>query len=406
MEVLVIYDTNFKNWFNKKLVNSKKFNIEHFLYDNQSIDFIFEYIKKFNNIVFVLRNGDYLSTFPLKEVLVKIKNVKNETKNLINICFSHELNLFTFQDTSDKLLSQNEYSNKDIEIQTLYKNEYGLTQISCLINNDNVIFDKSIFPSSYIGLVDFIEKLFNNKNKKFLKGKHRFGINVNRHTPERFKLVKEILSEPLQNSELITISKSKLFIGQCPPVFNKEQLDILLKNENDYIKIYADTIYTANSNNGKFITSKDLEYWEDGYKLFSQSKIEIILETFNYLPNIENWQLMFTEKTLKSLWAGKPMLFSDPISFQLFKKWGFKIDNELYGMELISLFENFKKSDLKNSNLWIVPFVKRLKEIDKMNDNEFNEIYLNSLKISDRNKKEILNWDLWYNNIDKWFLNK
>jgi hypothetical protein len=130
------------------------------------------------------------------------------------------------------------------------------------------------------------------------------------------------------------------------------------------------------------------------------SKIEIVMETFNVLTELSEWQGMFTEKILKPILAAKPMLISDPFTFNLFKQWGFEVDNALYGENLLTAYSRHTNGSLDYMNT----FVGRLQEIDLLGETEFNDLYSNSLKIAMRNRQKIKEWQWWYEDIDRFFV--
>lgn len=427
-KILIIYDLYFEEWYRKSFITSTQYEIKNIFLENIDYDLILKEIEQFENIVLILQNGHMSTKFSLDIMMEKLNENNIKPKNIVKVCFSNELNLYTFHNLSDKHQKHVRTAEIDLDLQLKYKNDYNIRQLSCLINNEVTIFDPSIWPTSFTHLVGNIENLFDNENRDFLKSKNRFGININRKTFERLALVKMILNEELVNPELITITNSKSYIGQTPCFFNQKQLDILLKNEKDYINIYA---YTMNDYNGvpTYETTHTIKFWQDGYRIFCESKIDIVMETFNHLPDMQDWQMMFTEKTLKPVWAAKPMLVSDPMTFKLFEKWGFEIDEKLYGEQLLNEFRSFEKDDefktvdsptkglttFGNNNMnhkyknnvqrWLTSFANRLIEIDRMEEKEFNELYENSLIISLNNRQKLKNWDKWYNNIEKWFLN-
>jgi hypothetical protein len=399
--IIAIYDNNFKDWYDIKLINSK-LPIEHLLFENQSINFLYDKVKNFECIIFLLENGYHGTKFPFEELLIKLKN----TKKLVKICFSNELNLYNFHNLADKQQTHISVANNDYAEQEKYKNKYNVKHISCLINNPNVIYEPSIYLSSFKYLdKNVVELFFNNNKKEFLNGNCRFGIMVNRKSKERYELIKNILNEPLYNDEFITITNAKAYASQIPCYFNNEQMKILVKNSETNITIHPYQINEVKGNK-QYETTFTKNYWEDGYAMFCKSKIEVVTETFNHIKDMQEWQYMLTEKTLKTLWAGKPMLHYDPISFQLFETWGFEIDKELYGDDLVNLFKNFDKNYIQNTKKWLIPFTNRLKEIDKISENVFNKMYNNSILIAERNRQKVISWEMWYDNIEKWFDNE
>jgi hypothetical protein len=399
-DILIIYDKTFIKWYEEGLINSK-LTIKKIYYNEQTIEELINVVNEYKNIVLLTENSFYKENrFPVGELLEKI-NITDK-KNILQVILSNELNIYTFMDDSNKAKNPKKIIEYDYNLQKKYIQNYNLKILSCLINNQNVIFEPSIFPSSFIYLVGHVNELFNHNQKDFINSECRFGIMVNRKSKERFFLLKNLLKEPLHNKEFITLSNSKSYASQIPCFFDFDAMNTILKNSEENIKIRPYQINEVKGNK-QYEDTMTIEYWKDGYNMFNKSKIEIVLETFNCNDYMEEWQYMFTEKTLKSLWAGKPLLYFDPMSFQLFEKWEFETDENLYGKDLVELFRNFDKKDIKITEKWLVPFVNRLKEIDKMSNDTFNEMYQDSVLLSQKNREKITKFDWWYNDIEKWF---
>jgi hypothetical protein len=276
-----------------------------------------------------------------------------------------------------------------------YKESFGITQLSSYINHPITQFEPTIWLSSFYDDIPLFQSLFDNDKRIFKKSNYRLGIQIHRQSYERLLLASTLLKGYTPNSIFITLAHPDH--EGVIDMFNPPAYGLILHNKETYIK----DIDTPNSSHtyDQMRTRLD-KYWLDGYKLFTMSKIEIVMETFNVLTELSQWQGMFTEKLLKPLLSAKPMLISDPYTFNLYKRWGFEVDEVLYGTELLNSYA----SHLKGSFDYMAVFVKRLREIDMMSEINFNKLYSNSLNIAMKNRKKIKEWRWWYEDIDRLFV--
>ena len=400
--VLVIYHKKFKeSLFRDEIVTSTKFGTTHLLLEigewNGRDELLcgfdtpnecYTYIRSHSHIVFVL------GTYPnLDIVLDMFQRNHIHPKNIINACFNVDMNLYTPPNRNQSYV---EYANEDMIKQLNYKNNFGITQLSSYINNTITQFEPTIWLSSFYDDIPLFESLFDNDDIVFKDSPYRLGIQIHRQSYERLLLASTLLEGYTPNS--IFISLAHLDHEGVIDMFNPPAYGLLLHHKEKYLN----SIETPNSSHTYDQKRTTLDnYWRDGHKLFTMSKIEIVMETFNVLTELSHWQGMFTEKILKPILAAKPMLIGDPFTFNLFKQWGFEVDVNLYGENLLTAYSRHTNGSLD----YMSEFVKRLQEIDLLGEIGFNQLYSNSLQIAMRNRKKIKEWQWWYEDIDRFFTN-
>jgi len=400
--VLVIYHKKFReSLFRDGIVTSTKFGTTHLLLEigewNGRDELLcgfdtpnecYTYIRSHSHIVFVL------GTYPnLDIVLDMFQRNHIHPKNIINACFNVDMNLYTPPNGNQSYV---EYANEDMIKQLRYKNNFGIIQLSSYINNTITQFQPTIWLSSFYDDIPLFESLFDNDNLLFRDSQYRLGIQIHRQSYERLLLASTLLKGYTPNS--IFISLAHLDHEGVIDMFNPPAFALLLHHKETYIKD-IDTPNSSHTYDQKRTTLDN--YWIQGHKLFIMSKIEIVMETFNVLTELSEWQGMFTEKILKPILAAKPMLISDPFTFNLFKQWGFEVDVNLYGENLLTAYSRHTNGSLD----YMSEFVKRLQEIDLLGEIGFNQLYSNSLQIAMRNRKKIKEWQWWYEDIDRFFTN-
>jgi hypothetical protein len=401
--VLVIYHQKFReSLFRDGIVTSTKFGTTHLLLEigewNRRDELLcgfdtpnecYTYIRSHSHIVFVL------GTYPnLDIVLDMFQRNHIHPKNIINACFNVDMNLYTPPNGNQSYV---EYANEDMIKQLRYKNNFGIIQLSSYINNTITQFEPTIWLSSFYDDIPLFESLFDNDNLLFRDSPYRLGIQIHRQSDERLLLASTLLGDGyIPNS---------IFISLAHPdhegvidMFSAPAYCLILYNKEKYLND-IDTPNSSHTYDQKRTTLDN--YWIQGHNLFIMSKIEIVMETFNVLTELSEWQGMFTEKILKPILAAKPMLISDPFTFNLFKQWGFEVDVNLYGENLLTAYSKHTNGSLDYMNTFVV----RLQEIDGLSDKKFNQLYSNSLKIAMRNRQKIKEWQWWYEDIDRFFTN-
>ena len=350
----------------------------------------YSFIRSHSHIVFVL--GTYSD---LDLVLDAFRRNSIRPKNIINACFNVDMNLYTPTDGKKSFV---EHSKDDMIRVLNYKEDFGIIQLSSYINHPITQFEPTIWLSSFYDDIPLFQSLFDTDELLFTHSEWRLGIQIHRQSYERLLLASTLLMDWMPHNIFITLAHpahegvSDMF---SPPAFG-----LILYNKEKYIK----DIDTPNSSHTYDQKRTKLDkYWSEGHKLFSSSKIEIVMETFNVLTELSEWQGMFTEKILKPLLSAKPMLISDPYTFNLFKRWGFEVDKALYGPELLNAYRKLSNDNISTFDYMPV-FVGRLQEIDQLGDATFDGLYSNSLKIAMRNRQKIKEWKWWYEDIDRFFV--
>lgn len=404
--VLVIYHQKFKeSLFKDRIVTSTKFGTTHLLLEIEEWNGMdellcgfetpnecYNFIRSHSHIVFVMR-----TYYDLDMILDRFEKNHIRPKNIINACFNVDMNLYTPPNGKSSFV---EHAQKDMIKQLTYKENFGITQLSSYINNTITQFEPTIWLSSFYDDIPLFQSLFDTDDRMFMDSRYRLGIQIHRQSDERLLLASTLLGDGY-------IPQS-IFISLAHPdhegvmdMFNPPAYALLLHHKETYLN----SIDTPNSSHTyDEIQMKLHNYWIDGHKLFIMSKIEIVMETFNVLTELSEWQGMFTEKILKPLLAAKPMLISDPFTFNLFKKWGFEVDNALYGTDLLNVYRNIYNGN-KGTFDYMPIFVNRLQQIDGLGEAGFNDLYNNSLQIAMRNRQKIKEWQWWYEDIDRFFTN-
>jgi hypothetical protein len=395
--ILVLYgQRSLGSLYEKQIVNSKKNLIVHLpliiapghsLISNfNNVEECSAFVKKFKKWVIV---PDYYTN-----LVPFLKSIHDNNFNVDIIVFGFSPNSDLFQNWIDAKRNKVEY--KDLEIQKEMTKYLFKPPISFFKYNENLIFDPTTWISTFYVDIPTLVDTFDNNDYFFLNANSRFGISIYRENIDRLSIVKELLNYSnlsFYNEELITVKN----IDRA--YFNEYDIEFLEAQYKKWIT-YNDKGRTLNEISN---------FWLETYKLCINSKIDIVMETYNIWDDIEKWQINFTEKTLKPILSAKPFLLSDIISYKLLKNWGFKIDYDLYGEELINEFEKeineediIKQTSETKLPLWSL-FAKRLVEIDRMDEIEFNQMYENSLVIAKENKSILKNWKMWYDDIERWF---
>ena len=401
--VLVIYHQKFKeSLFKDRIVTSTKFGTAHLLLEIEewngrdellcgfeTPNECYRYIRSHSHIVFVMR-----TYYDLDIILNMFQRNHIRPKNIVSTCFNVDMNLYTPPDGNESYI---EYAQRDMIKQLKYKNNFGITQLSSYINNTITQFQPTIWLSSFYDDIPLFESLFDTDDRMFMNSRYRLGIQIHRQSYERLLLASTLLGDGyIPNSIFISLSHPDH--EGVMDMFNPPAYALLLHHKETYLN----SIETPNSSNTYDQKQTTLHnYWIDGHKLFIMSKIEIVMETFNVLTELSEWQGMFTEKILKPLLAAKPMLISDPFTFNLYKQWGFEVDTALYGNALLNVYNE----NMGSTYDYMSAFVTRLQEIDSLNDSQFNELYSNSLQIAIKNRQKIKEWQWWYEDIDRFFTN-
>jgi hypothetical protein len=331
----------------------------------------------------------------LDMILDRFEKNQIRPKNIINACFNVDMNLYTPTNGKKSFV---EHSKDDMIRVLNYKEDFGIIQLSSYINHPIIQFEPTIWLSSFYDDIPLFESLFDREYQMFKDSNYRLGIQIHRQSYERLLLASTLLNDYVPHNIFITLAHPAH--EGVSDMFNPSAFGLLLHNKETYIK----DIDTPNSSHTYDQKRTSLHnYWIDGHKLFIMSKIEIVMETFNVLTELSEWQGMFTEKILKPLLSAKPMLISDPYTFNLFKRWGFEVDTALYGPELLNTYRKLSKHTISTFDYMPV-FVSRLQEIDGLSDESFNGLYTNSLQISMRNREKIKEWKWWYEDIDRFFV--
>jgi hypothetical protein len=391
-KILVLYgQNNAKNLYDKRVANSNTHIIFHLpiIFDKRGdliCDFkskkeCYDFIKGISKCVII--GDNYFNPIELINTLSK----NNINLNIITFCFSVNSDIYVnYMQTK-----YDETTYNDLDVQTEITKYLIKKPISYFLYNTKTLFEPTLWLSSYINEIPWLENIFRNNDNLFKNSKHRFNINVYRPCSHRMDIISKLLTINncnFKNKNIITINN----VTTNP--LTQPQVDYILNETNNWVT----------HDKWHHVPNKFKLFWLDGYKMFSESKIEIVMETFNVWDDIEKWQRNFTEKLLKPLLANKPCLITDILTFKLFIDWGFEIDETLYGNELIEFFNNIDTTDIgyiKHINSTKV--ANRLHELDIMEDYDFNEMYKNSLKIAERNKEKIENWKMWYDDIERWF---
>jgi hypothetical protein len=396
--VLVIYHQRFKeSLFRDRIVTSTKFGTTELLLSYGKGELLcgfntpkecYNFIRSHSHIVFVL--GTYAN---LDMVLDRFEQNNIHPTNIINVCFNVDMNLYTAPNSRVTFV---EDGQRDMIKQLKYKNNFGITQLSSYINNTIIQFEPTIWLSSFYDDIPLFQSLFDRDNLSFKDSPYRLGIQIHRQSDERLLLASTLLGDGyIPNSIFISLSHPDQ--EGIIDMFSAPAYGLLLYHKEKYIK----GIDTPNSSHTYEEKQSILQrYWIQAYQLFTMSKIEIVMETFNVLTELSDWQGMFTEKILKPLLAAKPMLISDPFTFNLFKGWGFEVDEQLYGNTLLNVYNEY----MSGTYDYMTVFVSRLQEIDSLSETEFNYLYSNSLKIAMRNRQKIKEWRWWYKDIDRFFV--
>jgi hypothetical protein len=393
-KILVLYgQNNAKNLYDKRVANSNNHIVFHLpiIFDKRGdliCDFkskkeCYDFIKDISKCVII--GDNYFNPIDLINNLIKNKiNFK-----IVNFCFSVNCDIYT---NFIKANTEQRYYD-DLEIQNEIRTYLINKPISYFLYNTETIFEPTLWLSSYINEIPWIEEIFKNDDKLFKNANNRFCINVYRHCSHRLNIIDKLLDINncnFKNNAIITVNAP----NNNP--FNNKKLQYISDENNKWVT----------HDKWHHVPDKFKLFWLDGYRMFSESKIEIVMETFNVWFDINKWQRNFTEKLLKPLLAAKPCLITDIITFKLFIDWGFEIDENLYGKDLIEFFNTANIDDLENIfNINITKVANRLNELDNMEDYEFNQMYENSLKIADKNKQIFQNWKMWYDDIERWFIN-
>ena len=400
--VLVIYHQKFKeSLFKDGIVTSTKFGTTHLLLEIEewngrdellcgfeTPNECYNFIHSHSHIVFVM--GTYSN---LDMILDRFEKNHIRPKNIINACFNVDMNLYTPPDGKYSFV---EHAQRDMIKQLTYKENFGITQLSSYINNTITQFEPTIWLSSFYDDIPLFESLFDTDDRMFMDSRYRLGIQIHRQSYERLLLASTLLEGYTPRSIFISLAHPDH--EGVMDMFNPPAYALLLHHKETYLN----SIETPNSTHTyDQIHTRLHNYWTDGHKLFIMSKIEIVMETFNVLTELSEWQGMFTEKILKPLLAAKPMLISDPFTFKLFKQWGFEIDMNLYGTDLLMAYSGHTIGSFD----YMSAFVTRLQEIDGLGEIDFNQLYTNSLQIAMRNCQKIKEWQWWYEDIDRFFTN-
>ena len=401
--VLVIYHQKFKeSLFKDRIVTSTKFGTAHLLLEIEewngrdellcgfeTPNECYRYIRSHSHIVFVMRTYSNLDM-----ILDRFEKNHIRPKNIVSACFNVDMNLYTPPDGKYSFV---EHTQRDMIKQLTYKENFGITQLSSYINNTITQFEPTIWLSSFYDDIPLFESLFDTDDRMFMDSRYRLGIQIHRQSYERLLLASTLLGDGyIPNSIFISLSHPDH--EGVMDMFNPPAYALLLHHKETYLN----SIETPNSSNTYDQKQTTLHnYWIDGHKLFIMSKIEIVMETFNVLTELSEWQGMFTEKILKPLLAAKPMLISDPFTFNLYKQWGFEVDVELYGTDLLMVYSGHTNGSFD----YMGAFIARLQEIDGLSDKDFNKLYTNSLQIAMRNRQKIKEWQWWYEDIDRFFTN-
>lgn len=400
--VLVIYHQKFKeSLFKDGIVTSTKFGTTHLLLEIEewngrdellcgfeTPNECYNFIHSHSHIVFVM--GTYSN---LDMILDRFEKNHIRPKNIINACFNVDMNLYTPPDGKYSFV---EHAQRDMIKQLTYKENFGITQLSSYINNTITQFEPTIWLSSFYDDIPLFQSLFDTDDRMFMDSRYRLGIQIHRQSYERLLLASTLLEGYTPRSIFISLAHPDH--EGVMDMFNPPAYALLLHHKETYLN----SIETPNSTHTyDQIHTRLHNYWTDGHKLFIMSKIEIVMETFNVLTELSEWQGMFTEKILKPLLAAKPMLISDPFTFKLFKQWGFEIDMNLYGTDLLMAYSGHTIGSFD----YMSAFVTRLQEIDGLGEIDFNQLYTNSLQIAMRNCQKIKEWQWWYEDIDRFFTN-
>ena len=365
------------NWFKEAPIKSDNYTIKNFLFkvdaDEWGVNRI-DIPKEISEHLIIVTEMHSMT----EEILDKIYEVRADVK-IVYICITHEKHIFDGIDEVNEVRMQEWVSSRIHRL------------VSFHFRSPNLTFEPSLWMAAFDRDIPPFFYWFDRKGMKFLQSYNRFGIQIHRlgnMNSERISLLKELEGVQFQFHYPTFISVRGEDIGNYHSVLHPNTIAYYYSKMK---LLFPTKIPHAN---------KDL-WWEETYKLFNQSLIEIVTETSiaetSTPPQLEK----FTEKTLKPLLSQKPLMFSDPFSYRLWKDMGFQPYESIMGKELVKIFNEWDKP--KGDYSYLIPFVKRLAELANMDEGSFERVYEDCLPLAISNRSILDNWTKWNEGVEKYF---
>jgi hypothetical protein len=310
--------------------------------------------------------------------LNSISNYNVNINNWVDKYADTEFNIyFIINEVSERQIF---FPNNEIEDLSLIDKISKTKNIKVLhhlinLNNKNFIFcPKLLFygminhiPTSIV--YDYFYKYF-----PTIKKEYRIGYHINRLYDEiRIDILNSLIEANITSNKklLCTINKNQ----KNTQYYDKKYENFLVKNNMMHI-------------HGNLVERNEW-YLCNLFDLSVKSDIELIYET-NGLITIDNFYKNLTEKSIKPIMLGKPVIYIDYNTHNFIKSFGFKTYDILLSNSLDKLY-NSSNLDYPNSSDWrsknlYSKIVETVEYILKMNETDYNSLLNECKLIAEYNK--------------------
>ena len=368
-------------YWNKSLCDDKLFKAKGYIVEHHHIRVDWNSITQTNrvsipdnlsnNIIFVNESHTMLDEM-LDEIYRKVSQ-----PNIIYFVHSVEKNIFNGKDNDIEWDLVQRYSKR---INKMYSFHF---------RHPIFKYDPTLWLDSFRKDIPDFFMWFDRKGLPFLSTSNpRFGIHIHRisFSKERILLINEISKRVFNYPTYITCRSDDI----------TNQGQILDRTTMKYYEYIKNKVFPE-----KFSHSNKERWWRENYRIWCSSLIEVVIETFNSSPFSIGFDEKFTEKTLRPILGCKPLIFTDPFSYKLFKDMGFYTYDSIMGDTLRNLYDNWDRP--KGDYSYVKSFVNRLEELANMDEGQFEKVYEDALTISVKNRQILDSWKFYYEDCERYF---
>ena len=324
-----------------------------------------------NNIIMVTESHKMLDEI-LDEIYRKVSQ-----PNIVYFVHSVEKNIFDGEDNDKEWDLVQQYSKR---INKMYSFHF---------RHPIFKYDPTLWMDSFRKDIPDFFSWFDRKGLPFLSTSNpRFGIHIHRisFSKERLILIDEISKKVFNYPTYITCRTDDITNQGHSLDYNTMKYYEYIKN-----KVFLEDFSHSNKE----------RWWEENYRIWCSSLIEVVIETFNSTPLSIGFDEKFTEKTLRPILGCKPLLFLDPFSYRLFRDMGFCTYDSLMGDNIKNLYDNWDRP--KGDYSYVKHFVNRLQELANMDEGAFERVYEDALMVSMKNREILDSWKFYYEDCERYF---